>query len=136
MNVVAFRREHLGALSEAPALTAGEADGLERALAYTALDDAGKPIGCAGVVRVWEGRYAAWAFFGRESEGHMRRLTKTARAFLDTLDARRIELSVVKGFKQGHQWAKMLGFTLETPEMPGYGVDGATHAMYVRLKGA
>lgn len=135
MTVVPFRVEHYEQLDAVakPVLTSGEVVALERAPSWTALAG-NQVVACAGVVKMWPGRYTAWAFLGDASRGYMREITKAVRAFLDMLDARRVELSVELGFKQGHQWARMLGFTLETPVMPAYGVGGEPHAMYVKLK--
>jgi RimJ/RimL family protein N-acetyltransferase len=136
MTVVPFLGEHMAQVGQALALTPGQIAALERGeLSWTALDDAGDVIGCAGVVKVWQGRYAAWAALSPERSGsHMRALTKAACAFFETLGAGRVELSVREGFEPGHRWADMLGFTLETAAMPRYGADGATHAMYVRIQ--
>jgi hypothetical protein len=134
VNVVPFRGEHMERLGSPGALTAAQVDGLERASSWTALDSEGEVIACAGVVKIWQGRFAAWAVLSPKSGPHMRRVTKATRAFLETLGAGRVEMTVRAGFEPGHRWAQMLGFTLETLEMPGYGADGATHAMYVRMK--
>jgi hypothetical protein len=45
----------------------------------------------------------------------------------------RLELTVRFDFDEGHRWAKMLGFKVETPVMPFYGPEGEPHSMYVRI---
>jgi hypothetical protein len=42
-------------------------------------------------------------------------------------------MTVRKDFVQGHRWAQMLGFEMETPEMKAYDPQGATHVGYVRF---
>lgn len=135
MKVVPFRAEHLGGIEGAEQLLGAEqARALERCSSWTAL--AGEEVlGCAGVVKIWSGRYVAWSYLSPQRSGrYMRQITRAVRAFIEELDARRIELSVVADFEAGHRWAKMLGFTLETPAMPGFGPNGETHAMYVKVK--
>ena len=43
-------------------------------------------------------------------------------------------MTVLKDFKQGHRWAKILGFELETPTLRAYGPAGEDHAGYVRIR--
>ena len=97
-----------------------------------------------GVVRIWPGRALAW-FMGDESLGSgtwmhrtsvMLRATRRATRMLDEVqddpEYRRIEASVREDYKQGHQWARMLGFELEGL-MRCYDQQGNNHAMYARV---
>lgn len=114
-------------------LTAEQANALEKSSSWTVLEG-DKPVMMAGVVRLWDGRFQAWAYMGRYAGPRMRPITKAVLTYLEGLNARRVELSVAVGFAAGHRWAKLLGFELETPRMAGYAPDGADHAMYVRMR--
>ncbi len=140
MIVEPFRAEHMDGIEMAgrEALIGASFDpaqrrALEGDSSWTALDG-DTVLAIAGVVNMWEGRYLTWALISRHAGARMRRVTKAVRVYLDALDARRVELTVEVSFKAGHQWARMLGFELETPCMRAYAPDGADHAMYVRAR--
>lgn len=111
-----------------------QAVALQDQSSWTMRSEAGKVLACAGVVPLWAGRYVAWAYMGRQSGRRMLPITTAVRGYLDALNARRVELTVLVNYEAAHRWAKLLGFTLETPCMPEYGPDGSDHAMYVRIK--
>ena len=45
----------------------------------------------------------------------------------------RVEFTVRADFEKGHRWAKMLGFTVESPLLRAYGPLGEDHVGYVRF---
>lgn len=76
-----------------------------------------KIVGCAGIQIMWPGVGSGWVCFGKEIERHPIWFTKMVRAVVqDTIRVyklHRIEAQVLVGEKQNHQWARLLGFTLE-----------------------
>lgn len=92
----------------------------------------GRPIGCAGVVQHWPGRYVSWAYLGLDTGPHMRWITRCALAGLERTKGR-IEMTVRADFPAGQRWAEMLGFQVETPRLEAYGPEGEDHVGYVRI---
>lgn len=91
-------------------------------------------IGCAGLVKVWEGRALAWAYLSNEASRHMLGITRATRHFLDVFGPRRVEMAVDLEFAEGHRWANMLGFSLEAGRMKSYRPDGGTCSLYARVR--
>ena len=93
-----------------------------------------KIIACAGYIRVWGERVQAWAVISATiGPAGMLLLTKAALRGLK-LRTGRIECYVASGFDAGHRWARMLGFTLETPEpMRQWLPDGSDASQYSRI---
>ena len=74
-----------------------------------------KVMAIAGTLQLWTGRLHLWAFLAIDSGPHMRSITRAVKKHLDGLRCVRLEAEVSEGFKAGHQWMRMLGFKLETP---------------------
>jgi hypothetical protein len=94
----------------------------------------GKIVGCAGFIEVWPGRHQAWALISATigPEG-MVQFTKAVKRGL-ALKSGRVELVVASEFKAGHRWARLLGFTLETPEpMRRWFPEGGDASLYARI---
>lgn len=93
----------------------------------------GKVIGCAGVVKYWDGRGEAWAAFdqtlGRRVFCEIRVL---AYHFFEKAPFRRIEAVVVKDFAPGQRFAESLGFKVEAPLLKGYFPGGIDAVLYAR----
>lgn len=104
--------------------------------AFTALDEEGLPVACAGVIFSWPGRAEAWAFFDPfRSRRHFLQIHRLVLSFLETADITRIEATVDINFAEGHRWIKLLGFQMEAPVLRRYTVDGRDVSLYSRLKG-
>ncbi len=96
-------------------------------------------LGMAGVALEWPGRATAWMLVHGDTRGGadllwmFRQITK----FLDDLQVgpeyRRVETTVLAGFKAGHRLAKMLGFQREG-YMRCYDSAGQDHVLYARLR--
>lgn len=99
---------------------------------FTGLVD-GKIIGCAGIVKYWEGRGEAWAAFDPNVS---RRLFCEVRAIVyrmfEIAPFRRIEAVIVKGFEPGCRFAESLGFKVEAPLLKGYFPGGVDAVLYAR----
>lgn len=99
--------------------------------AYTAFYN-GEIIVIAGVFPLTDYMGRAWALV---SENAGRALIPASRKISDFLKETlyaRVDTPVRRGFINGHRWAKLLGFTNETPEhgMKRYGFDGETYDLY------
>jgi hypothetical protein len=105
---------------------------IERHPSWTVIGDEGEPIACGGCVQIWPGRYSAWAYLNEATGPHMLAITRYALECLATVKGR-LEMTVRTDFEAGHRWARILGFTVETPVMPFYGPEGEAHSMYVRI---
>lgn len=103
-----------------------------------------KPVIAMGVQPIWVGRAICW-FFGdtslanasrRERVALMRCATEMAGPFFDEIqkepEYRRIEATARLGFKQAHQFLRMLGFRREG-FLRKYDLEGSDHAMYARI---
>lgn len=140
MIIVPYKAEHMrklhlqsAQLSTVGWAPADHAEMLEQFVAFTALDG-DEVLACAGVIEMWPGRGAAWAFMAEAIGTRMVAVHRAVRRYFDTLDFRRLEAEVAADFEQGHRWVRMLGFELEAPRLRGYFPDGSDAAMYARVK--
>lgn len=109
---------------------------LQKGPAYTIL--AGEDIvWCGGLVLLWPGVAEAWAapsiLVGQYPVTVHRAVTLTLARLKETMQLRRIQCSVVQGYKQSREWVKRLGFCFEG-KMKNYGPDGATHHRFAWVK--
>ena len=94
-------------------------------------------LSVAGVSKVWEGRYQAWAFLSHDAgpSGFVA-VHRAVRSFLDQSDIPRIEATVDADFDEGHRWMRMLGMECETPTgMCSYYPNGRRAFLYSRAGG-
>lgn len=102
----------------------------EGSMAYTALEG-DEVLACGGIIDVWPGRGLGWMFLSQNAGRRMLSITRAVKRAIEAYPLRRIEITVDDGFENGHQWARMLGFRLETPEpMKGYMPDGRAAFQY------
>lgn len=99
---------------------------------YTGIHD-GEIIFCAGAQEVWENRALVWALLSESAPKHLRQIHKYTSAFLAQAKWKRMETTVENSFKQGHRWAKLLGFEPEGL-MRSYAADGTDYMLYARVK--
>lgn len=90
---------------------------------------------CAGFLHVWGNRYQAWAIISATiGASGMLTLSKAVLRAL-ALKTGRIEAYVAEEFEAGHRWAKLMGFTLETPKpMRGWFPEGGGAYLYSRIR--
>lgn len=103
---------------------------------YTGCVD-GKPMIFAGMVQVHPHIGMLWAILSEDCRHHMIGATRAVKEFLEKHNhIPRLETAVKRDFKEGHRWAKMLGFVNETPEigMRNYSEEGHTYDLYARCK--
>jgi hypothetical protein len=111
------------------------ATGLETLWSNTVFKD-GRPICCGGVIAQRADYGILWSFVGSDVTPHdFPLLHRLVKAFVGALPFRRLEMHVDCGFRNGHRWAKALGFTKEAERMRGFLLNGGDAAMYARVKG-
>lgn len=139
IQIVPLKPEHIDGLEVQPAQRMSAAE-MRAAIAAPMGDDAwavlaeGKPVACGGLLKVWDGRAYAWALLGVDARRHLKSITKAARRGIETCGFRRVEMAVQVGFREGQHWARMLGFTLETPEpMRAYLPNGKDAYLYAKV---
>lgn len=140
MSLIPFRAEHLSLIQVQDAqrnvshfMTHEHAKTLETALSFTYAAN-GVVFGVGGLVELWPGRAAMWAYLDRNAGRHFVAIHRAALALLEIADFRRVEADVDVDFAEGHRWLKLLGFTLEAPRMRAYLPTGTDSALYARVK--
>lgn len=100
---------------------------------YCLIDD-GIVKAVGGIADQGNGRALAWSLIGSKLCGtDLIVATRIVRRRLSEANYRRIEAIVKDGFDQGHRWAKMLGFSCETPNgMVNWFKDGRKAYLYAR----
>jgi hypothetical protein len=140
MIVVPFRAEHLF-LMEAQDAQQDEvanvpleyAKQMESIASFTAMQD-GEVLGCAGVFPFHDNRALCWTYISKNAGKHFVQIHRRVKAFLDAVEYNRLEMDVAFEFQEGHRWAKLLGFEVETPCMKKYFVHGGDATRYVRIR--
>lgn len=138
MNVVPYRFEHIQKLGEAAGemlMPPTEAVQLERFPSWTGLTPDGEVIGCAGVVKIWKGRWQAWAYVSKPlARQYLYDVVKEIRKFLKELGPGRVEAAVLLGEQDHAKFAKVCGFDrLEAPLMEKYLPDGRAAQLFARV---
>jgi len=88
-------------------------------------------VGCAGFSAVWGGRASVWALLTNRAGPYMLPITRFVRSKIAARPERRLEATVLHGFKAGADWMKLLGFRNETPGgMEMYDPAGRTLDLY------
>lgn len=97
------------------------------------IDD--KVVACAGLIPVWGDRWQAWSIISATiGPSGMLQLTRAIMRGM-RIKTGRIEAVVAAEFKEGHRWAELLGFTLETPlPMRKWFPEGGDAYLYSRIK--
>lgn len=104
---------------------------LERHNSWTILDD-GIVVCSAGIIHHWAQRYSAWAYLTELTAGCMLRVTRAYEEKLEEVQGR-IDTTVREDFAEGHRWARLMKFEVETPLLRAYGPYGEDHTGYVRF---
>jgi hypothetical protein len=97
----------------------------------------GEILVCGGTSEYWPGRCELWTAFNENSRYNFVPVFRGIKRWLDTVNYRRIELSIPLDPKQwaiGCRRAVLLGFELEVKCMRGYFPNGSDASLYVRLK--
>lgn len=91
-------------------------------------------LAIGGVNFPWGNRMAVWVVLDECVKPHMLALTRFLTRFIDGYHCPRVEMHVCAGFANGAKWARMLGFTNETPEpLRKFFPDGSDAYMFARI---
>lgn len=91
-------------------------------------------VGAAGVIAIHKYRFLAWSFLSVNSGPFMLGITRKTKEVLDSFKDVRVEMAVNVDFKEGHRWAKLLGFQMEAPFMKCYGYLKEDQSLYSRFR--
>lgn len=140
MIVIPFRAEHLFIIDgqehqadELKGVSFEYAKQLEALESYTAIHN-GEVLACAGFFPFHDQRALCWTYLSKNAGKRFISLHKTVKRIVDSMKYNRLEMDVACDFEEGHRWAKLLGFELETPRMRAYFNDGTDAAKYVRIR--
>lgn len=102
---------------------------------FTVRRQDGATVAVLGLLEQWEGRCLAWAILASDAGRELLPLTRSIARYLDDCPYPRIEATIDTGFAQGHRWAKVLRFELETPEpMRKFYPNGNDAYLYARVR--
>jgi RimJ/RimL family protein N-acetyltransferase len=91
--------------------------------------------GCAGFVKMHNGRAAAWAYIANGlGMRDMALLTRAVKLQLAVTEFNRIEIYVDCEFEKAHNWARHLGFTMECERMKSFTPDKRDCALYAMVR--
>jgi hypothetical protein len=134
MHIIPFKPAHLSRVAPqraqegvAGAIDRATADSLALSeLAFSAAE-AGRIVGCAGIVPLWPGVGQAWAVLSDAALSHPVILTRAVQrelAHIETkLALRRVQATVAEDHVEGRRWLAWLGFEVEGL-MRNYGPGG------------
>ena len=132
MRIVPFQPEHIRLMNvqefqrEASRETARAGD------AWTALVG-DVPMGCGGLLELWEGRAMAWSMLSQDCGPYMLHIVRAIRKKLDRETFRRIEMYVRTDFGPGCRLARLLGFEIEG-KASKFLDDGRDAFIYARIR--
>jgi hypothetical protein len=93
------------------------------------------PVLIIGPWVLWANRAFIWSFISQDATAeHFGEMQSYARAFLDGLPHRRLEIAIDVDFLPGHQWVRSLGFELEAKLMRAFNADGRDCSLYSIIK--
>jgi len=94
----------------------------------------GRLIAIGGCGFPWGNRMAVWILLDKSAPPVLLPLTRFLRGFIDGYHCPRVEMHVCAGFRNGERWARLLGFTNETPTpLRRFFPDGSDAYMYARI---
>lgn len=141
MSIVPFKKEHFRAIEPQPAqryvpATVDESalDALERNGASFTCVVGGAPVMCFGWSAIYPTRAVIWGYLSKDAGRHMVRLTRIGRGLVRDLNFKRLEIEVDCEFREGHRWARLLGFKPEVPRLEAYNAHGGDTTLYARIK--
>lgn len=100
---------------------------------YTVLKD-GTPLMCCGHFQIWPGRSQAWTVFDQNCVNGFTACFRALKKLIEECPVKRIEIAVDLGDNNFGRRARMLGFELEAPRMEAYLSNGASCALYARVR--
>jgi hypothetical protein len=91
-----------------------------------------KVLGSCGIAMTGYTGAVLWGFVGTDCGKRMLQVHRAVKRFVDAVQVRRIEATVLAGFKPGCRWMDLLGFEREGL-MRCYGPDGADYYRYAKV---
>ena len=82
--------------------------------AWALLDEGGQVVAIIGAVETHSRCAYLWSFMSESAGRHAVGLTRFMLRWLPLLDCIRLETTVMKDFRAGHRWMRLLGFKKET----------------------
>lgn len=111
----------------------GYGEALAQGEAWTGIDD-GRIVACGGVCPLHGYMGNAWAMIAADLKNGFLIVHRVAERVLSSYPAQRIEAHIDCDFENGHRWAKVLGFELESLRMRKFTPDGRDVALYARVR--
>jgi len=96
--------------------------------------DGSRCIGAAGLIQLMPHYAVAWAFISADAGPFMLEAVRKIRAVLFSSPFERVEMRVRYDFKEGHQLARLLGFTEEAPRMRKSAYFKEDETLYARVR--
>lgn len=96
-----------------------------------------RPSVCAGFIEMWPTRACSWSVLDKSVNGSM--MIPVHKAVMSAINSyqpkifKRLEMSVLRSFRPGHKWARMLGFVPEGV-MHHYDQWGRDYTLYARVR--
>lgn len=145
MLLVPFEARHLGMIAVQPAQANDWPDSATRdarAAAFAGEDhcwtfaapERDRVLACFGLVRSHGDYLTAWAVMSELGTARLAHVTRWCRAYIAGMPERRIDVTVRRGFANGHQWARLLGLGFEAWHYR-FCPDGEDIAIYARIDG-
>lgn len=138
MQIEPFQAAHMLALDPQEAqrphlrwMNSSIAEAASAFFSFTAVDEQGRIIGCAGIAPAESGDLVAWAVFSSLIERHALAITRAVKSGLDLHAARRVVAHIHPDHVKAASFAKRLSFKFEEARAdlhPG----GMTLHVYVR----
>lgn len=140
--VVPFKKEHIEPLIDLPQLSFIRKFMTDERIAvhenngfsFTAISEDGAVLAVAGVMPMWENVAESWAIFAPNIKKYFLSIHKVVSTYLNNISFKRVQMTVDFNFKEGHRWARLLGFKLEAGRLCAYLPDGRDVSMYARIK--
>lgn len=134
ITVVPFKREHLWLIEpqrgqRVSTIPADRHKQLEEGWSFTALDEQGRVIMCAGALPDDDAAWWAWAILSRYARRKLLALTRAILWIIRSTPADNVRMAVQWTFVPGHNWAKLLGFS---PIREVHRIGGVWYAIYER----
>ncbi len=117
-----------------PFLTMEHAEAIERSGEHYTVLDNGKAVVVGGIITFWKDRGEAWLLLGKTKKENFISIFKAVDRFVKNCSLRRIEMVIDYDFKQGHRWAKLLGFKKEAEILKHYRPDGGDVSLYSKVR--
>ena len=100
--------------------------------AYTGVEGE-TPVFCAGLVPMGSHCAEAWAILHQFNRDGFMKTFNACKRLLEVSPYQRVECRIRYNYKEGHRWAKALGFKLEAKRMQKSNMQGYDESLYARI---